>query len=86
MLNLIGWIGSLSLAFCGLPQAIQSYRTKSSDGINSGFLSLWLVGEVCTLIYVSMSLTSIQLLTNYSINLLCLSVIIYYKLIPGGRD
>ena len=28
MLDNIGWIGSILLAFCGLPQAIESYKTN----------------------------------------------------------
>ena len=48
----IGWIGSILLAFCGLPQAIESYKTKSSEGLTWGFISMWFIGEIFTIIYV----------------------------------
>ena len=38
---LLGWIGSLCLAICALPQAWQSFKEKNSNGISWGFLMLW---------------------------------------------
>ncbi len=81
----VGWIGSLCLAFCGLPQAIQSYRQGNSKGVNLGFLVLWLTGEIFTLVYVFTSLTSLQLMVNYTVNLICVLVIMFYKLF-GTED
>lgn len=74
----IGWIGSLLLAFCGLPQALESWRTKSSNGITWGFLLMWSFGELFTIIYVIPKLDW-PLLFNYSANLVFLAVIAYYK-------
>jgi uncharacterized protein with PQ loop repeat len=78
----IGWIGSLCFALCGLPQAIQSFRTKSSEGINSGMLALWTLGEVLTLVYITLTTVQWPLIANYVFNLACLTVIIYYKRRP----
>jgi uncharacterized protein with PQ loop repeat len=51
-LEYIGWIGSIAFAICGLPQAYNSYKTGNSRGSSFGFLFLWLIGEVFTLVYV----------------------------------
>lgn len=78
----IGWIGSILLAFCGLPQAIESYKTKSSTGLTWGFILMWLIGEICTLAYVAPKM-DLPLLFNYSANILFLSIILWYKIKPG---
>jgi len=75
----IGWAGSALLAFCGLPQAVQSWRTRSSDGISWGFLAMWGVGEILTLAYVA-PMSEWPLIVNYSANIVFVSVIALYKL------
>ena len=75
----IGWAGSILLAFCGLPQAIESIKTKSSAGITWGFLIMWFSGELLTLIYILPKL-DLPLILNYSANIIFLLIIIYYKL------
>ena len=74
----IGWIGSILLAFCGLPQAIESYKTKSSEGLTWGFIGMWFIGEICTFIYILPRL-DLPLLFNYTANIIFLSIIIFYK-------
>lgn len=78
----IGWIGSILLAFCGLPQAIESYKTKSSAGLTWGFIAMWFIGELCTFAYILPKM-DLPLLVNYSANIIFLCVIIYYKIKPG---
>lgn len=80
----IGWIGSVLLAFCGLPQAVESYRTKSSAGLTWGFILMWFVGEIFTVIYI-IPKWHWPLIFNYTANILFLSVIIFYKIRPGKR-
>jgi len=72
----------LMLAFCGLPQAVESYRQKSSHGVTWGLLVMWGIGEVLTLIYV-LPRMELPLLFNYATNLVFLFVIGYYKIFPG---
>ena len=79
MLDLIGWIGSFLLAWCGLPQAIQSFKQKHSDGLSWSFLFMWFFGEVFVLIYI-LPKNDLPLLFNYSINICCLVVILYFKI------
>ena len=78
-LELIGWIGSVCLGICALPQAIQCYKEKHADGISHGLVWLWYIGELFTLIYIVLTNASIPLILNYSVNLLLLHVILYYK-------
>ena len=77
----IGYIGSIMLAICGLPQAIESYKTKSSEGLTWGFIGLWFWGEIFTFAYILPKM-DLPLLINYSVNIIFLSVIIYFKLFP----
>jgi len=83
MLELFGWVGSILLAFCGLPQAIESYKTKSSYGVTWGLILMWLLGEIFTLIYVFPK-SDLPLIFNYTANILFISVIGYYKIFPKG--
>jgi uncharacterized protein with PQ loop repeat len=80
-MEIIGWLGSILLAFCGLPQAIESYKTKSSEGLTWGFISMWFVGEIMTIIYILPQMV-LPLIFNYTANIIFLSIIIYYKLKP----
>ena len=78
-MEMIGWFGSILLAFCGLPQAIESYKTKSSEGLTWGFIGMWFVGEIMTIIYILPQMV-LPLLFNYTANVIFLSIIIYYKI------
>lgn len=80
-MELLGWIGAILFAICGLPQALQSYRDKHSRGLNWAFLLAWFFGEIFTLIYVYPK-SDIPLLVNYSVNLVFLIVILWYKIFP----
>jgi uncharacterized protein with PQ loop repeat len=75
----LGWLGSILMAFCGLPQAIESIRTKSSEGLTWGFIGMWFLGEILTFIYILPKM-DLPLLFNYTANIIFLSIIIYYKL------
>jgi len=79
LLDFLGWSGSLLLAFCGLPQAIESWRTKSSKGVTWGLLIMWGLGEVFTLAYVAPKM-DMPLLFNYSANIIFLLIIMRYKI------
>lgn len=79
ILQFLGWLGSILLAFCGLPQAISSWRKKSSHGVTWGLLIMWGLGEIFTLIYVIPKM-DMPLLLNYTANILFLTVIVYYKI------
>jgi uncharacterized protein with PQ loop repeat len=77
----IGWIGSILLAFCGLPQAVESYKTKNSDGLTWGFLGMWGMGEIFTIIYI-LPKWHWPLIFNYTANIIFIAIILYYKIKP----
>lgn len=81
LLEVVGWAGSVLLAFCGLPQAVESCRRGSSAGVTWGLLLMWGVGEVLTLMYVLPKM-ELPLLFNYAANIVFISVIAYYKVWP----
>ena len=79
--EILGWLGSICLGICGIPQAWQSIKDKHSHGISWGFVLLWAFGEIFALAYVYDKL-DLPLLLNYSTNILILAVILYYKISP----
>ncbi len=81
LFELLGWLGSICLAICGLPQAWMSYKDKNSDGISWGFVLLWAFGEALALAYVYDKL-DLPLILNYLTNILIVGVILYYKINP----
>ena len=78
-MELLGWVGSIMLSICGLPQAYESYKNKNSDGINWGFILLWLIGEVLVVFYVLYK-KEYPLVFNCALNIVLASIIMYYKL------
>jgi len=80
---ILGWIGSVCFAACGLPQAAQCMRQGHANGLSPLFLALWSGGEVC---YVSAVLLEFGwvwwMIVNYFVNILCLLVICRYRLWP----
>lgn len=79
--DVMGWMGGIMLAICSFPQAIMAYRQGHSDGISIWMLWLWGLGEVFTLIYIYPK-GDLPLLVNYSANILCISVISWYRFRP----
>lgn len=83
MIESIGWLGGACFAVCGLPQALTCIRQGHSEGINGGFLTLWILGEVLTITYVLAGLGLVwPLILNYALNLVFVTVIAFYKLFP----
>lgn len=83
IIELIGWLGGWLLAICGAPQAYLSWKNKNSEGVSSGFLGLWLGGELCMIAYV-LPKEDAPILFNLFSNVLFISIIVYFKLWPGG--
>ena len=81
VMKIIGWIGSICLAICGLPQAWDSFKKKNSDGITWGMIVLWTFGEMITMSYIVGEMDA-PLLMNYAVNVFVTSTILYYKIYP----
>lgn len=77
-MSIVGWLGSICLGLCGLPQAYKCHKTKSAEGVSSAFLFLWLTGEIATLVYVVPKL-DFPLICNYLFNIALICVILRYK-------
>ena len=80
-MDIIGWIGSILFAVCTIPQAIDSYKRGNSDGLTWAFLLMWFFGEILTLVYIIPKL-DYPLIFNYTSNLLCLLIILWFKIKP----
>lgn len=78
-MKLIGWIGTQLLAWCAVPQVIETIQRGSAEGINPWFLGMWGVGEILTLWYVYATIgKDWPLLVNYTINLTCIGILLVY--------
>lgn len=75
-----GIIGSILLGCCAAPEAIYSHIKGRNDN-SWTFLLMWFIGEICVLIYV-IPKKDFPLIFNYGLNILFISVIIWYKLFP----
>jgi uncharacterized protein with PQ loop repeat len=86
IITLTGVLGALLLAVCGLPQAIQSFKTGTSNGVNGTFLWLWGVGEILLVIYILVTTKDLILLMNYLLNIIIIGIIAYYKIKDSRKD
>ena len=78
--EVIGIIGAICFAICGLPLAIQVVQQGHANGVSGIFLLLWLIGEIFTLFYVyNKHRVDLILILNYVLNLAFIAVIVYYK-------
>ena len=78
MLEVIGWIGGAAFALCGAPQAWHCWKNKTAAGVSWGFLGLWFLGEICSLIYVYPT-GKLPLIVNYMLNIVFTGLILRYK-------
>lgn len=84
--ELLGWLGAICFAICGLPQAIKVVKDGHGNGLSKIFLWLWFWGEVLTLTYVCLSTFSWPLFFNYSVNLTFLVIMLRYCYFPITKD
>ncbi len=84
-MEIIGWIGSIAFTICAIPFAVDVYKQGRADHITSLGLFLWVLGEICTLIYVVWQ-RDWPLVLNYIGNLLSLMVIVKFKFSPRVRN
>ena len=82
MIEIVGWIGSMLLAFSGLPELIRSIINGRCD-LGWGLLFCWYVGEWLVLFYAIKKDKQVNLrplLLNYGFNILFISGLIYIKI------
>jgi uncharacterized protein with PQ loop repeat len=84
--DVIGWIGSVAFALCGIPQAWECFKNRSARGISPLFISLWLTGEVCYVVSVLMKFGWVHwMMFNYLANLFSIAVIIFFLMKDRGN-
>jgi uncharacterized protein with PQ loop repeat len=69
-IEILGWIGAVLLATCGLPQLYTTLKTKNFEGLSITFMIWWLAGEVLTLAYVTQVAFRWPLIFNYALNII----------------
>ncbi len=84
MIDAMGWVGSIMLAVCAVPQAWASYRQGHSDGITKEMLFLWGGGTLLAL-PLQFDREIVQAVVNYNVNLFLIAVIVYFKLYPRRK-
>lgn len=80
-----GWLGSILLAICAVPLAYRSLKDGHSKGVDTLFLIIWGLGEICTLTYVLYK-WDLPLILNYGLNLVFIGTVVYYKIKPRSID
>lgn len=78
-MELLGWIGSVLLALCALPQAVQTIKTRSAGDLSWTFLLMWGVGDLLLLIY-TFPFGKMSLTLNYGLNAVLVGLIVLVKL------
>ena len=78
MIQLIGYIGSLAYAVCGLPQAIMSIKNGHSQGISRGYAFLSLAGSILSLVY-AFPRHDYVLLLNFGTNIIVWGIVLKYS-------
>jgi uncharacterized protein with PQ loop repeat len=83
MSALLGWIGSIGFALCGIPQVVQCVRQGHARGLSPWFLGLWLLGEICYVTAVLLEFGWVAwMLTNYIANILSIILMLRYLVWP----
>lgn len=78
MIQLIGYIGSLAYAICGLPQAVLSIKNGHSQGVSRGYAFLSLFGSLFSLIY-AFPRNDYVLMLNFGANIIVWTIILKYS-------
>jgi len=85
MIEIIGWIGAVLLATCGLPQMYKSIKTRDFRGLSMIFILWWGFGELFTLYYILNRAFRLPLLFDYAINIIAVFVILLFYMKYGRR-
>lgn len=84
LLELSGWLGSILLALCAVPEVISAFITKKC-GLTWGFLLIWYIGEWLTFFPVMIYIKTPFLIFNYGLNILLITYLIYIKVRQNGN-
>jgi len=79
MHSLFGWMGTILLGGSAIPQSYHCFRTKTAEGLSWTFLAMWFFGALAMIAYV-VPIMDVPLIVNYTINVISLLVILFYKI------
>ena len=80
---MIGWLGGILIAVHLVPQVWKSIKEGHAEGISAGTLALGFAAIVILLADSRQALSNdLALMFTYSANLMCLFVIVRYKVQP----
>ena len=81
--KVLGWAGASLFAFCAVPQVIQTVREGHARNLSSLFLWMWFWGAIFCAVGSILDVGVVPwLIFNYSLNVLCVTVLLKYKLFP----
>ena len=78
-MKILGWLGSILLSLCSIPEVIHSIKTGNCT-LTWGFLLMWGLGEAFLLVPIIKKIKEPFLIFNYSLNLIFIIILIGYKL------
>ena len=70
-------VGSTAFGICAVPAAISAIQ-RGHDGSDWTFLLVWMLGESCMMVWVTLRREWILFL-NYIPNFICLLIMMYYN-------
>ena len=81
--KILGWVGAVFFAFCAVPQVIRTLNDGHARNLSSLFLWMWFWGAVLCACGTLLDVGLVPwLLVNYVLSLLCVSLLLCYKLFP----
>jgi uncharacterized protein with PQ loop repeat len=78
MMEKIGFIGSILLGVCGIPEVVRTVKDNKCH-LGWNFLLLWFGGELFMLMYV-IPMKDLPLLFNYIFNFALVGIMLFYKI------
>jgi uncharacterized protein with PQ loop repeat len=78
MMETIGFIGSILLAVCGIPEVVRTIKDNKCH-LGWNFLLLWFGGELFMLTYI-IPMKDLPLLLNYVFNTALVAIMLFYKI------
>lgn len=79
MIELVGYLGAVLLAGCGIPLLVATIRARHARGLDPWFLGMWLTGELALLAYVLVTGPSAPLVINYALNAAIVGVVSAFR-------
>ena len=78
MMETIGFIGSILLGVCGIPEVVRTIKDNKCH-LGWNFLLLWFGGELFMLTYI-IPMKDFPLLLNYVFNTALVAIMLFYKI------